>query len=240
MKMDVNSNKYTFIFSAIMVVVVAFVLALASESLKPFQESNVKREKMQNILAACGIDVERDEAESVYDKFIGASNEIMLDTKGQPITNPEKRPFEIDVLYEYKSGGQRNFPVFRCQMEDGETLYVLPMVGKGLWGPIWGYAAVGADFNTLKGATFDHKGETPGLGAEINKDDFEKQFIGKKIFNDDMEFASVKVIKGGADPSDTHGVDAISGGTITSNGVTEMLQRTFRAYEPFLKSKMNS
>ena len=104
----------------------------------------------------------------------------------------------------------------------------------------WGYAAIGEDFNTIQGATFDHKGETPGLGAEINKDEFEKPFQGKQIFDNDGEFTSVRVIKGGADPADLHGVDAISGGTITSNGVSEMLERTFKAYEPFLKSKMNS
>lgn len=240
MKFDVNSNKYTFIFSAVMVIIVAFVLAMASESLRPFQQSNIRREKMQNILLACGIQVERDEAETAYDKYIGADNEIMLNKDGKVVEKPEQRPFEVDVLYEYKSGGQQHFPVFKCKLDNGEVLYVLPMVGKGLWGPIWGYAAVADDFNTIKGATFDHKGETPGLGAEISKEAFGKQFIGKKIFDEDMEFASVKVVKGGADPSDEHGVDAISGGTITSNGVSEMLHRTFKAYEPYLKSKMNS
>ncbi len=238
MKMDVNSNKYTFIFSAAMVVVVATVLAIAAESLKPFQQANIRKEKMQNILASCGIMVERDEAEAAYTKYI--TEEIMLDVEGNILTDSEQKPFEIDVLYEYKSGGQRNFPVFVCKLDNGDVNYVLPMVGKGLWGPIWGYAAIGEDMNTIQGATFDHKGETPGLGAEINKDDFEGPFKGKQIFDNDGEFTSVKVIKGGADPSDLHGVDAISGGTITSNGVSEMLERTFKAYEPFLKSKMNS
>ena len=240
MKMDVNSNKYTFLFSAVMVVIVASVLAITATSLRPMQESNVRREKMQNILASCGIEVTRDEAEAAYEKYIGARNEMMLDVSGKMIDKPEKRPFEVDVLYEYKSGGQEHFPIFKCEKDNGDVLYVLPMVGKGLWGPIWGYASIGKDFNTITGATFDHKGETPGLGAEINKDAFEKQFMGKTIFDDDNEFMSVKVVKGGADPADLHGVDAISGGTITSNGVSEMLFRTFKAYEPYLKSKMNS
>ncbi len=238
MKMDVNSNKYTFIFSAVMVVIVATVLAIAAESLKPFQVANVRKEKMQNILASCGIEVSRDGAEEAYNKYI--TEELMLDTEGKVITGGDKKPFEIDVIFEFKSGGQRNFPVFICKLDNGDTNYVIPMVGKGLWGPIWGYAAISSDFNTLMGATFDHKGETPGLGAEINKDFFEKPFSGKQIFDSDGEFMSIKVIKGGADPSDLHGVDAISGGTITSNGVSEMLERTFKAYEPFLKSKMNS
>ena len=238
MKMDVNSNNYTFIFSGIMVVIVATVLAFAAESLKPFQQSNVRKEKMQNILSSCGIEVDREGAEAAYIKYI--TEEIMLDKDGNVISGGESKPFDIDVLYEYKSGGQRNFPLFICKLDNGQINYVIPMVGKGLWGPIWGYAAIGPDFNSIEGATFDHKGETPGLGAEINRDDFEMQFRGKKIFDADGEFISVKVVKGGADPSDLHGVDAISGGTITSNGVSEMLQRTFKAYEPFLRLKMNS
>ena len=239
MKMDVNSNKYTFLFSAVMVIVVASVLAIAAESLKPFQEANVTKEKRQNILASCGIEVERDEIDSVlWNKYI--IDQILLDTEGQEILGSEKEPFDVDVLYEFRSGGQRNFPVFVCKLDNGEELIVIPMVGRGLWGPIWGYAAIRSDYNTINGATFDHKGETPGLGSEINKDDFEKQFSGKAIFDEDNEFMSVKVIKGGADPADLHGVDAISGVTITSNGVSEMLFMTFKAYELFLKSKMNS
>lgn len=238
MKMDVNSNKYTFLFSAAMVVVVATLLAIASESLKPFQQSNVRKEKMQNILASCGIEVTRDEAEAAYQKYI--VEEIMLNGDGSIMEGNEQTPFEVDVLLEYKSGGQRNYPLFVCKLDNGQKNYVIPMVGKGLWGPIWGYAAIGGDFNTIQGATFDHKGETPGLGAEINKDDFEDQFEGEQIFDQDGEFVSVKVIKGGADASDVHGVDAISGGTITSNGVSEMLERTFETYKPYLKSQMNS
>jgi len=236
--MDVNSNKYTFIFSAVMVVIVATVLAFAAESLRPYQQANVKKEKMQNILSSCGINVSRDEAEIIYSDYI--KEELMLDNKGNIITDGDVLPFDVDVLYEFKSGGQRNFPVFICTLDNGDVIYVIPMIGKGLWGPIWGYAAIASDFNTLVGATFDHKGETPGLGAEINKDEFELPFKGKKIFDSDGDFVSIKVLKGGADPSDLHGVDAISGGTITSNGVSEMLERTFKAYEPYLKSKMNS
>jgi len=236
--MDVNSNKYTFIFSAAMVVIVASVLAFAAESLKPFQKENVKNEKMQNILASCGIEVERDAVKPVYEKYI--VEELMLDIKGNLIEKSEVAPFDVDVLREFKTGGQRNFPIFVCQLDNGEKIYVLPMIGKGLWGPIWGYAAVGSDFSTLVGATFDHKGETPGLGAEIRESFFQEPFKGKQIFGEDGDFMSVKVVKGGVDPSDLHGVDAISGGTITSNGVSEMLERTFKAYEPFLKSKMNS
>ena len=124
--------------------------------------------------------------------------------------------------------------MFVCTKENGEKNFIIPMVGKGLWGPIWGYVALKQDMNTIAGATFDHKTETPGLGAEIKEEEFEKQFIGKSIF-DDNEFVSVLVLKGGVKEGEEHSVDGISGGTITSNGVSEMIERTLRIYEPYFK-----
>ena len=104
-----------------------------------------------------------------------------------------------------------------------------------MWGPIWGFIALESDMNTIHGASFGHKSETPGLGAEINTEAFQQQFVGKKILDASMNFVSVKVKKGGAAPDDLHGVDAVSGGTITSNGVTEMLHRTLGSYMPYFK-----
>jgi len=227
--MDVNSNAYTFGFSIVMVIVVASLLAFASESLKPMQKENVKREKMQNILNSVGIEVAADEASDSYAKYI--KSEFILDGTGVEI---EGAAFDVDVLKEFKSGGQKNFPVFVFENE-GAKKYIFPLVGKGLWGPIWGYVALDGDKNTIAGAVFDHKSETPGLGAEINTKWFQKPFKGKKIFDSNGDYQCVTVIKGKADPNDEHGVDAISGGTITSNGVTEMLQRTLVTYAPFLK-----
>ena len=143
--------------------------------------------------------------------------------------------FEIDILKEYKSGGQKNFPIFIYE-NNGAKKYIIPLVGKGLWGPIWGYIALNEDKNTIAGASFDHKTETPGLGAEINQGWFQAPFVGKKVFDESGTYQSVKVIKGGAKEGDLHGVDAISGGTITSKGVEEMLIRTLKTYEPYLKS----
>lgn len=228
--MDVNSNKYTIGFSIVMVVIVALLLAFASEGLKPMQNQNIEREKMQNILKSVGIEVTRDEAQDAYNKYI--TEEIVLNDKGEQI---EGDAFKVDILKEYKSGGQKNFPIFIYESE-GSKKYIIPLVGKGLWGPIWGYIALESDKNTVAGASFDHKGETPGLGAEINQGWFQEPFVGKKIFNESGEYESIRVIKGGAPEGDKHGVDAISGGTITSNGVTEMLVRTLKIYEPYLKS----
>lgn len=228
--MDVNSNKYTIGFSLGMVVIVALILAFTSESLKPMQKKNVELEKMQNILQSVGVKVSREEAEPIFNQYI--TEQIVLDENGK-VT--EGVAFTIDVLKEYKSGGQKNFPIFVYEKE-GSKKYIIPLVGKGLWGPIWGYIALDEDKNTVSGASFDHKTETPGLGAEINQGWFQAPFVGKKVFDEAGTYKSISVIKGGAKEGDLHGVDAISGGTITSNGVTEMLQRTLKAYESFLKS----
>ena len=183
--MDVNSNKYTIGFSFVMVVIVALLLAVASEGLKPMQNQNIEREKMQNILKSVGIEVTRDEAKDAYDKYI--TEEIVLNDKGEQI---EGDAFKVDVLKEYKSGGQKNFPIYIYENE-GSKKYIIPLVGKGLWGPIWGYIALESDKNTVAGASFDHKGETPGLGAEINQGWFQEPFIGKKIFDESGNYQSI-------------------------------------------------
>ena len=112
---------------------------------------------------------------------------------------------------------------------NGERQYIIPLRGKGLWGPIWGFISLEEDLNSVFGAVFDHSSETPGLGAEINRASFEDPFSGKSIFEGD-EFTSIKVIKGGAEEDDMHGVDGISGGTITSDGVSDMLDERLRMY----------
>ena len=254
MAVDVNSNKYTFIFAAVMVIVVATLLALASESLKPMQKQNVANEKRQNILTSIGIEVDAAEAEAAYN--LNLDTALVLDANGFVVENPKVKAFDIDVLKDYKAGlsgiykangddmdamkaallawgdGGVNYPLFVLK-KGGENVYVVPMVGTGLWGPIWGYVTVAADGKTVVGAVFDHKSETPGLGAEINQASFQKPFEGKSIFDESGEFTGIKVMKGGAKGSE-HGVDAISGGTITSNGVTEMIVRTLKIYEPYL------
>ncbi|MCI5059046.1 MAG: NADH:ubiquinone reductase (Na(+)-transporting) subunit C [Flavobacteriales bacterium] len=256
--MDRNSNAYTFIFAAVLIIVVGTLLAVAAEGLKPFQKANIRKEKMQNILASVGMEVTPEEAQSKFDKYI--TKQVVIDAYGKEVSSPATEAFEIDVLKDYKAGlsvtykqnkgdmdnmrqelskfkgSGVNYPLFVCTLDDNSTNYIVPLVGTGLWGPIWGYIAIGPDKNTVVGTTFDHKTETPGLGAEIKEGWFEKPWEGKKIFDESGAFKSVKVIKGGAGDSNPHGVDAISGGTITSNGVSEMVERTLKIYEPFLKN----
>ena len=121
---------------------------------------------------------------------------------------------------------------------DGSEKYIIPLRGTGLWGPIWGYISLDNDMNTVYGAVFDHKAETPGLGAEINRDFFEKPFNGKRIFDLQGDFVSIAVVKGGAKENDYHAVDGISGGTITSDGVTAMLKERLDKYLPYFENKM--
>lgn len=125
-------------------------------------------------------------------------------------------------------------PVFECTLQNGEKLYILSCYGAGLWGPIWGYIALKEDFNTIYGASFGHKSETPGLGAEISTDWFGKQFIGKQLF-DNTTFTSVKIMKGGATPGNMHEVDAISGGTITSKSLDYTIKNWLEYYLPYIE-----
>ena len=234
--MDKNSRPFTFIFATVMVVVVAVLLALAAIILGPDQAQNIKLEKMQNILSSIGIKSEAKDVEKIFQQYI--KEQLVLDHKGQPVKSGVNA-FDIDLKVELDKAragkaDEQLFPLFVFN-KDGKEYYVIPVRGKGLWGPIWGYVALESDMNTISGASFGHKGETPGLGAEINTAEFGQQFVGKKILDESKNFVSVKVVKGGAAPGDLHGVDAVSGGTITSNGVTEMLHRTLRSYLPYFK-----
>lgn len=227
--MDVNKNSYTFAFAGVMVVVVAALLSFAATSLKPFQDKNVVLEKKQDILKSIGVEVSREQADVDYGKYI--KQELV-------INNGEVKEgvaaFNVDLSKEIKKApAERDAPLYVAD-KDGETFYIIPLRGKGLWGPIWGYISLKGDVNTVSGATFGHKGETPGLGAEIATPVFMDQFVDKKILDTKGDFASIKVMKGNA--TGDYQVDGISGGTITSVGVQDMLEDCIQAYVPYLKS----
>lgn len=236
--MDKDSNKATFIFSSVMVVVIAVLLSVTAISLAPYQEKNVRVEKMKNILTSVSIPTETAATEAAFNKYI--TQQIVLNNKGEQVTG-SVTAFDIDLkkeLDKVKTGKENEqlFPLFICNKE-GKSFYIIPIRGKGLWGPIWGFISLESDMNTVYGVSFGHKSETPGLGAEIETEKFQQQFIGKQIFDESGKFVSVTVIKGGAKPNDMHGVDAISGATITSKGVTEMFERTLNNYIPYFKKQ---
>jgi Na+-transporting NADH:ubiquinone oxidoreductase subunit C len=236
-----HSNKYIFIYSIIMVVVIAVSLTVVAVKLKPAQEDNIRIEKMQNILSSVNIPttkIPKKQVIDVYNKFIKTA--FGVNSKGEVVEKDASRIFTIELANELKKPvEQQVLPVYIAVLEGGDSAYVVPLRGKGLWGPVWGYMSFKTDFNTVFGTTFDHKGETPGLGAEINQDWFKKPFEGKQIFTDEGKLVSITIVKGGAKPGDIHGVDAISGGTITSKGVEKMIRDNLTNYEAYFKKHMN-
>jgi Na+-transporting NADH:ubiquinone oxidoreductase subunit C len=213
-----------------MVVAVATLLSLAATLLQPAQEKNLEIEKKKSMLESINIPADRNNAEELYNKYIKES--FVLNSKGEPVEGIDA--FNVVMNVEQKKPIEQQYlPVFSATPGNGEKVLILPMEGKGLWGPIYGYVSLKSDMNTIYGVTFDHKGETPGLGAEINTPGFEGMFQGKKLF-EEGKFVSVKVLKGGAKKDDPHGVDAISGGTITSKGLEKMLLDCIGKYNDYL------
>ncbi len=238
------SNTYIFIFSLIMVVIVAVLLSFVAMQLKPLQDMNVEIEKKGDILRSVGeagkVAEVKDLNNYINDEFAEMiSDSYVVDFDGN-IVDTDAFEIALDLKAQAdKPREERLYPVFVYKASDGDNKYIVPVRGKGLWGPIWGYISFDPDFNTVFGAIFDHKGETPGLGAEINTDWFEKEFKGKKIFDESGRYVSIDVVKGGTDPSNPHGVDGISGGTITSDGLADMLEDYLAGYVNHFKQAVN-
>jgi Na+-transporting NADH:ubiquinone oxidoreductase subunit C len=231
--MDRQGNTYTFLYAAVMVIVVAALLAFVSQSLKPIQTKNVEVAKKIDILKSVSVASTAADAEKKYEQYIG-ENSYILNMAGE---KQQGDAFAVDLAKELKKDNEdRNYPIFECTLDGGVKKYVIPVRGAGLWGPIWGYIALDEDKKTIFGAIFGHKGETPGLGAEIDKEKFQKPFIGKTIFNESGEFVSVKVVKSVDTSKNPHAVDAISGGTITCQGLEAMMYDCLSGYEQFLKN----
>ena len=228
--MNTQSNTYTIIYSSIMVLVVGAALAFVYQALKPAQDENVANDKRQQILSSIHVTAPEGKVGETYEKYI--TDEFLTDLDGG---RTEGDAFGVNMAGEVKkTDDERKLPVFVAATDDGKMVYVLPVYGAGLWGPIWGYVAVEDDGRTIYGAYFSHSGETPGLGAEIATEGFQSQFAGKELYKDG-KFCSVDVMKAGQKPvDDADYVDAISGGTITSKGVQSMLADCLRLYDAFL------
>jgi len=234
--MNRESNAYTLIFAVVMVVVVASALAIAATSLQPMQAENIKIEKMQNILSTIGLSSTKEDAQETYSKYITES--IALDNNGEIVAEGDEA-FGIDLAKEYKlDKDQQRFPLFVADVE-GDKYYIIPLYGAGLWNSIWGYISLEEDANTVKGTVFSHAGETPGLGAEITQEWFQQRFVGEKIKDESGNFVGVNVQKGysGGNNKDDNAVDAISGATITGDGVTNMIHERLEYYIPYLEKQ---
>ncbi len=212
MKLDTNSNTYTIVYSIVIVVIVAVLLALASQLLSPRQQANALLDKQKQILVALNQDYSHTNPAELYLSLVN------------------------DTVYV----GEEKLPVYVATI-DGETKYVFELKGTGLWGGIGGYLALDADKNTIYGVNFNHESETPGLGAEIVTAKFRNRFNGKHIRNAQGDLCSVAVLKAGkAADNGAEQVDAVSGATITSTGVSDMLYYRLHEYESFLNDSASA
>lgn len=232
--MNRQSNTYTVIYASVLVLVVGIVLSVVYQALRPAQVENISNDTKRQILAAARITPAQGESvATLYESHI--TDSYIVDASGNRVDNSTPA-LDVNVGMESKKpASERLLPVFECKTDNGMK-YILPVYGAGLWGPIWGYIAFDSNGDTIYGAYFAHQGETPGLGAEIEKPAFSDQFEGKNVFSQSGEFESVAVVKNGQEPQGRAWVHAISGGTITSQGVSKMLADSLEPYTNFLKS----
>lgn len=247
MAINTEKNSYTVIFAIVMVIVVGAILAGLASGLKPLVKANERYEKQQNILYAMGVnnnqgtsDVEfitTDVVEQEFAKYVKKQYVI----EGDQVTEDDQA-YLIDIKKEATKAKnadyQRRLPIFIGE-KDGKEVYVVPVRGKGLWDAIWGFVAMDKNM-TVTGVYFDHKGETPGLGANIKERFFMDDFSGEKLLDSNGNFKGIKVAKGNNDPKnetkDDYEVDAIAGSTITGDGVTAMLKKDIQMYMSYFQT----
>ncbi|MST84833.1 NADH:ubiquinone reductase (Na(+)-transporting) subunit C [Hallella mizrahii] len=234
--MKTNSNSYTIVYAAVLVVIVAFLLAFVFQALRPAQEANVALDKQKQILYSLNIRGLQDQAAAAKYKEVVTADEI-IDANGNVVDKGSKggtaAGFKLNSG-DFKAG---KLAVYVCSV-NGQTKYVIPVYGMGLWGPISGYIALNDDKSTIYGAYFNHESETAGLGAEIKDNQkWQEKFQGKKLFKgDDRNAIAISVLKK-RDSNDPNSVDAVTGATLTSNGVTDMLHDCLGQYIKFLNAK---
>ena len=249
MSRNTDSNQYTILFAIGMVVIVGALLAFTASSLKPNIVENERMEKQQNILYAMGVNengdndivfVSTDKVASEFSKYV--TTQLVLDAQGNAFEDNEA--YLIDVKKEQakaKNGGTRALPLFVGKKE-GQSYYIIPIRGKGLWDAIWGYVALDEDM-VVQGAFFDHAAETPGLGANIKQRYFMDDFIGEKLLSSTGDFKGITVAKGNNDPKnlikDDYEVDALAGATITGDGVSAMIKSDLKLYLPYFQNLKN-
>lgn len=244
-----HSTAYIIRFTIVMTVIVAFVLALMVSGLKGIHTENEEVYNKKGILSAVseqlGKDVNVMSNKEVQEIFGSKIEQKVVNAKGEELSADQikaatggaaTKAEDIDLAKEAKKPvDQRLLPIYVFKGNDNKNYNILYVRGKGLWDEIWGYVAMSEDWNTIAGEAFDHKGETPGLGAEIKENKaWYNQFTGKKLYDNTGNFKSVSVVKGGVKDAQ-HQVDAIAGATITSNGVDEMLERGIKYYEPYMQ-----
>lgn len=240
-----QSNAYIIIFTAVMTIVVGGLLSLASQGLAPAQKKSIELDTksaiMSSVMDMSSMDLKGDQILDLYSKRIKS---LVVDYKGNPIEKDEKgNPIvaeNVDIAKNYKKKPEeRQYPVFKYMDENDPNkidAYILPVYGSGLWDKIWGYVALDDHFEKIVGASFDHKGETPGLGARIATPEVQARFKGKEIYDDQGNLVSVTMVKGeGHTDLTSHQVDGMSGATLTGKGLSAMLKNYLEAYQGYIK-----
>ncbi|MFV0530642.1 MAG: NADH:ubiquinone reductase (Na(+)-transporting) subunit C [Flavobacteriales bacterium] len=232
-----DSNIYTIVFAVIMVIIVGSLLAGFASLTKEMRENNDKVKAQMDILSSIGVEADRSNATEKFEENIKKQYVI----EGTNVTE-DHEAYLIDVKKEQaraKKGQTQRLPLFIAE-KGGEKVYIIPVRGAGLWDAIWGYVALKEDLQTIDGVFFDHKGETPGLGANITQSYFKEDFKDEKIYDLSGNYAAVAVSKSNGDPSNNdktdNEVDAIGGATITGNGVAAMLKSGIKVYLPYFKT----
>ena len=232
-----HSNNYITVYTVIMTLIVSVVLAIVVTGLKPTHDTNEAVYKKKDILGSIASQLPGDLGKMGSEEVLGLFNDkmeqVVLDAKGAVVEGIKAEDIDM-AAEEKKPAAQRRYPLFVYKGDKGKV-FLLTVRGNGLWDKIWGYIAIDEDLNTITGASFGHTAETPGLGAEIKDNPaFAAQFVGKKIYQENA-YVSVAVVKGGV-KNPEHEVDGISGATITSVGVSKMMQEGIQAYLPYFES----
>lgn len=233
-----DSNGYTIVFAIIMVVVVGSLLAFFANATKERRVNNDKVKSQIDILSSIGVEATRENATDLFQKHI--THQYIIE--GTTATE-NSEAYLIDVKKEQeaaKTGKIQRLPLFVSEQENGQKVYIIPVRGNGLWDAIWGYVALNNDLKSINGVYFDHKGETPGLGANITEAYFEDDFKDEMLFDQSGNYKAVEISKSNGDPTNEdktdNEVDAISGATITGNGVAAMLKKGIGLYLPYFET----
>jgi len=245
-----QSNTYIIVFSAILTIVLGGMLSVANQGLKPRQQKSIELDTKKKILGAV-TDLQNIKGNEILDMYGKSIESIVVDMNGDIIEKDEKGANivaeNVNIAKNFKkSPEERMYPVFKFHKagdKDAIEAYIFPVYGKGLWGPIWGFIALETDLNTIKGTSFDHKTETPGLGARITSAEIRNRYNGKQVFDDNGNLVSIIMLKGENHPQsslDNHHIDGMSGATLTGNGVNDMLESYFKHYQGYINKSKNA
>ncbi len=235
-KINTNSNVYIIVYSVVMVLIVAFLLAFVSKALQSKSDANVAIDKKSQILAALNIrNLASDQIEAKYSEVVVADQ--VLDSNGNIVKDGKSKDADGFTMSS-KDIDENNVPLYVCKV-NGETKYVVPVYGMGLWGSLWGYISINSDGKTVFGAYFSHQSETAGVGALITEEKFQNQFKNKVIFDDSgrVMLSVVKIGKKVEGLSVDSRCDAITGATLTSNGVDGMIKTSLKYYANIFKNE---